>query len=58
MDPRHVMVSVIGMILFYFFASPVISTLWGEDTLSPENIRDRKREVTDFVIHAILPEKG
>jgi TetR/AcrR family transcriptional regulator len=58
MAPRHVMVSVIGMILFYFFASPVISTLWGEDTLSPENIRDRKREVTDFVIHAILPEKG
>lgn len=58
MDPRHVMISVIGMILFYFFASPVVSTLWGEDALSPENIRDRKREVTDFVIHAILPEKG
>lgn len=58
MDPRHLMISVIGMILFYFFANPVVSTLWGEDALSPENIRDRKREVTDFVIHAILPEKG
>lgn len=57
MDPRHLFFNIIAMILFYFFANRVVSTVWEEDALSPENVEKRKREVTDFVIHAIMPEK-
>ena len=54
MDPRHTFVNIISMVLFYFAANRVISALWDEDTLSPENIERRKSEVTEFVIRAIV----
>ncbi len=54
MDPRHMFMNIIGMVLFYFAANRVISALWNEDALSPENIERRKREVTEFVIRAIV----
>lgn len=54
MDPRHMFVNIIGMMLFYFAAHRVISALWDEDVLSPDNIEMRKKEVTEFVIRAIV----
>ena len=54
MDPRHMFVNIIGMVLFYFAANRVISAMWSEDALSPENIERRKKEVTEFVIRAIM----
>jgi AcrR family transcriptional regulator len=54
MDPRHMFMNIIGMVLFYFVANRVFSVMWNEDALSPENIEMRKKEVTDFVIRAIV----
>jgi TetR/AcrR family transcriptional regulator len=57
MDPRHFLISIIGMIVFYFISHPIFSAVWGEDMMSPQNIEQRKREVTDFILHAISPKE-
>lgn len=56
MDPRHVFVNMIGMVIFYFAANRVISVVWNDDAMSAENVEARKREVTEFVIRAISAE--
>jgi len=55
--PRHLMVSVIATILFYFLSHPIISRLWDEDPFSQESIEIRKREVKDLILRGILPEE-
>jgi AcrR family transcriptional regulator len=57
MDPRHVFVNIIAMVVFYFAANRVISAVWNDDAMSAENIEARKREVTEFVIRAISTEE-
>lgn len=56
MDPRHVFVNIIAMVVFYFAANRIISAVWNDDAMSPENVEARKREVTEFVIRAISAE--
>ena len=55
--PRHLMVSVIATILFYFLSHPIISRLWDEDPFSPESIEMRKREVKKLILRGIIPEE-
>jgi len=55
--PRHLMLSVIAMILFYFIAHPVIRYLWEEDPLSDENVEIRKQEVKKLLLWGILPDE-
>ena len=57
LDTRHLMLSIIASILFYFIAQPVIRHLWGEDPLSEENIALRKREVKKLILRGIFPEE-
>jgi TetR/AcrR family transcriptional regulator len=57
-DPRHLIVSIMGMMLFYFFAEPVVHTIWGEDPMTPEHIAKRKKEVANLIIHGISPKQG
>jgi len=54
--PRHLMVSVISTILFYFISHPIVSRLWDEDPFSPKNIEIRKQEVKDLILRGILPD--
>ena len=57
-DPRQLFVSIMGMILFFFIAEPVIRVVWGEDPMTRKHIEARKREITDLIIHGILPKQG
>lgn len=57
-DPKHLLVSIIGMVLFFFFAEPVVRVIWGEEPLTPEHIAERKQEVSNLIIHGILPKQG
>jgi TetR/AcrR family transcriptional regulator len=57
-DPKHLFVNMMGMILFFFFAEPVIRVIWGEEPVTPEHIAERKREISDLIIHGILPKQG
>ncbi|MBN1883884.1 MAG: TetR/AcrR family transcriptional regulator [Deltaproteobacteria bacterium] len=56
LDPRHMMLSIIATVLFYFISRPIITHLWGEDPLSDENIALRKREVKKIILRGILPD--
>jgi len=57
-NPKHLFVSIMGMILFFFFAEPVVRVIWGEEPLTPEHIAERKKEVSSLIIHGILPKQG
>jgi TetR/AcrR family transcriptional regulator len=55
-DPKNLFVSIIGMIVFFFFAEPIIRVIWDEEPLTPEHVAERKREVSNLIIHGILPK--
>ncbi|MBN2224221.1 MAG: CerR family C-terminal domain-containing protein [Deltaproteobacteria bacterium] len=57
-DPKHLFVSIIGMVVFFFFAEPVVRVIWGEEPITPEHIAERKKEIGDLIIHGILPKQG
>lgn len=50
----HTAVSLIALIVFYFSAAPVLQLLGHVDAHSPENLKLRKREVLDFIRHALF----
>lgn len=56
--PRHLMLSVIATMLFYFIAHPIVRHLWNEDPLSDENIEIRKQEVKSLILRGILPNEA
>jgi TetR/AcrR family transcriptional regulator len=53
-DLFHTAVSIIALITFYFSAAPVLRLLSHPNTHSPENLKIRKREVLDFIRHALF----
>jgi TetR/AcrR family transcriptional regulator len=52
-DLFHTAVSIISLIVFYFSAAPVLKLL-GHANASAENLALRKREVLDFITHALF----
>jgi len=46
--------SVVGAIIFYFSAAPLMKTLMKVDPLSEERIRERRAFVLDFVSAALF----
>jgi len=57
-NPKHLLVSIMGMILFFFIAEPVVRVMWGEEPITPEHIAERKKEIRDLIIYGILPKQG
>jgi TetR/AcrR family transcriptional regulator len=57
-DPKHLLVSIIGMVLFFFLAEPVVRVIWGEEPLTPEHVADRKQHISSLILHGILPNQG
>lgn len=57
-DPKHLLVSIIGMVIFFFVAEPVVRVIWGEEPITPAHIADRKKEISNLIIHGILPKQG
>jgi TetR/AcrR family transcriptional regulator len=53
-DLFHTAVSIIALIVFYFSAAPVLQLLGQSNAHSAENLDLRKREVLDFIRHALF----
>ena len=53
-DLFHTSVSIISLIVFYFSAVPVLQLLGHSNAHSPKNLKLRKREVQDFIRHALF----
>src|SRR5271170_3056030 len=48
-NPMDFLPSVVGIIIFYFSAAPLMKTLTKTDPLSPQRIRERRKFVLDFI---------
>ncbi len=53
-NPMDFLPSVVGVIIFYFSAAPVMKTLMRVDPLSVERIRERRAFVLDFISAALF----
>ncbi|MFI5102062.1 MAG: TetR/AcrR family transcriptional regulator [Terriglobales bacterium] len=53
-NPMDFVPSVVGVIIFYFSAAPLMKTLMKMDPLSEERIRERRAFVLDFISAALF----
>jgi len=53
-NPMDFVPSVVGMIVFYFTAAPLMKTLMKVDPLSEDRIRERRAFVLDFIAAALF----
>jgi TetR/AcrR family transcriptional regulator len=53
-DPRHAAISIVGLIVFYFSAAPVLQLLGHADAYNKATLTRRKREVLDFIRHGLF----
>jgi TetR/AcrR family transcriptional regulator len=53
-NPMDFMPTIVGVIIFYFSAAPVMKTLLKVDPLSEERIRERRAFVLDFISAALF----
>jgi AcrR family transcriptional regulator len=55
-DPAQLFMSIMGMAIYPFVAQPVLKVILEKDEAGFENVmRQRKKEITDFIIHALKP---
>jgi TetR/AcrR family transcriptional regulator len=55
-DARHTAISIVGLIVFYFSAAPVLQLLGHANAYSVATLRRRKQEVLDFIRHGLFRE--
>jgi hypothetical protein len=55
-DARHTAISIVGLIVFYFSAAPVLRVLGHADAYTAANLARRKQEVLDFIRHGLFRE--
>lgn len=53
-DARHTTLSVVGLIVFYFSAAPVLQALGRSDAYTAANLKRRKQEVLDFIRYGLF----
>lgn len=53
-DPFHTAVSIVGLIVFYFSAAPVLQQMGYPDPYTAANLKRRKREVIQFIRHGLF----
>jgi TetR/AcrR family transcriptional regulator len=53
-NPVDFLPSVVGVIIFYFSAAPLMKTMLKIDPLSPERIRERRAFVLNFITAALF----
>jgi TetR/AcrR family transcriptional regulator len=53
-DPFHISVSIVGLIVFYFSAAQVLQLLGHTDAYSDANLKRRKQEVLDFIRYGLF----
>ena len=55
-DARHTTLSVVGLIVFYFSAAPVLQVLGHADAYTAATLQRRKHEVLDFIRYALFAD--
>ncbi|MBN1636932.1 MAG: TetR/AcrR family transcriptional regulator [Deltaproteobacteria bacterium] len=55
LSPEHTLVSIVGMNVFYVFASPLFRKLLNDDPLSSENLTRRRQEVKELLTDGLFP---
>jgi TetR/AcrR family transcriptional regulator len=53
-DPRHTAISLVGLIVFYFSAAPVLQILGHSNAYNGVTLTRRKQEVLDFIRHGLF----
>jgi TetR/AcrR family transcriptional regulator len=53
-DPFHMSMSIVALIVFYFSAAQVLQLLGHADAYSGANLKRRKQEVLDFIRHGLF----
>jgi len=53
-DARHTTLSIVGLIVFYFSAAPVLRELGHAEAYEGANLERRKREVLDFIRYGLF----
>ncbi len=48
-DPHHTVYSLLGLIVFYFAAAPIVKSVSQIDPFDPSNIKKRKEEVMSLI---------
>ncbi len=57
-NPRHLLISGIGLCTIHFILAPLLNILEGKDQLSHEMLEERKEAVTDLMLYGIFGESG
>jgi AcrR family transcriptional regulator len=53
-DPFHTAVSIVGLIVFYFSAAPVLQQMGYPDPYAPASLKQRKQAVIQFIRHGLF----
>jgi len=53
-EARHAAISIVGLIVFYFSAAPVLQVLGHTDAYTAANLKRRKQEVLEFIRHGLF----
>ncbi len=53
-DPFHAAISIVGLVVFYFSAAPVLQVLGRADPYSKVQLKRRKQEVLEFIRHGLF----
>jgi TetR/AcrR family transcriptional regulator len=58
-DTGNAALTVVSIMVFYFSAAPVLSSILGHDPLQPREVAQRRKAVHDFLEHGLfLPRAG
>jgi TetR/AcrR family transcriptional regulator len=57
-DAHNTVFTLLGMMVFYFAAAPVMSKLVGQNLLSAPALEKRRRALLDFVDHGLLRKQA
>jgi hypothetical protein len=57
-DPQNTLVSVMGLVVFYFVSTPVARTVGRNDPLSPESLHNRRVALIDHVTAILRPDNS
>jgi AcrR family transcriptional regulator len=53
-QPKHLLISGIGLCVIYFLIAPLFNLLDGKDQLSPEMLAEWKKTVSDLMLYGIM----
>jgi TetR/AcrR family transcriptional regulator len=53
-EPKHLLISGIGLCVIYFIIAPLFDLLEGKDQLSPDMLADWKKAVSDLMLYGIM----